>query len=205
MEVLFPVTGRAVASVVYASERRAPMPEVRRGSRPEEAFRAGVEAELENVHRIARETLDFKRKDIVVETPGPSTGALKTPRFEYRVEADVDAEDPDVAVWRRELALEGPGDPAAILAAFGDRLDTVLVRFAESLDVASVVDRLEARDEHGVQLDYDMRCRWCEVTVAGVPATVRLEGREMRVVPNAGTTVPVSELWGWVSTGALSG
>ena len=203
MDVLFPVTERAVASVVYASERRTPLVTSRRSGPPSaEVFQAAIETDLENAHRAARDVLNFKRKDIVIDLHG----VLKTPSFEYRVSVDIDPEDASSALWHREIAFTAGSEVAEdVLVAFKDLLDTVLVRFTEPLDVAAIVDRLESREGEPVSVDYDMRCRWCEVAVAGVPATVRLEGREMRVVPNAGTAVPVAELWNLVRKGAFSG
>ena len=165
----------------------------------DEALRTALETDLENAHRAARESLGFKRKDITVEIAGPAAGVLRTPAFEYRVEAE--AEDGD-ARWLREIAVTGV-EADRVLPIFADLLDTVLVRFAEPLEVAAIVDRLEARSDSSLRLDYDMRCRWCEVVFDGLPARVRLEGKEMRVVPEAGSSVPVTELWSWVREGGL--
>lgn len=203
MDAVLPVIGKAVASVRYASERRTVLPSRRRGPAPLETVRAALEDDLETAHRAARDRLGLKRKELRVEVDAPTAGALKAPAFEYRVAADLAANDPTQVRWYREIVVTVPLEStAAVLAAFADRLDSVLVRFTDELDIEAIVDRLEAVDDSRVRLDYDMRCRWCELTVAGVPARIRLEGREMRVLPNAGSAVAVTELWEWVRRGA---
>lgn len=195
MDSPFPLVDWAPERVRFRSESTRTIESPRRtritGPRPEVI--AALEEELAKFHRLAREKFGFRRVEMVTSFED-ETARLETPRFDFRLDALADPDDAERFRWVREVTprLQGSLDEE-VLALFGDELDTLVVRFAEVLDIAAVIDRIES-SESGLRVDYDLHCRWCEVRWNDVPAVLRLEGKEMTLVADAGRHLPLTDL-----------
>jgi hypothetical protein len=155
-----------------------------------------LEADLDRVHARSREVFGYKRRDLTVDQPEQGSARLTAPDFEYTVRILPTPDDASLAVWQREVMLAGDSEALAdgrISEVFGE-LDSVEYRFKNPLSIEDVVDRLEERDTHAVRVDYDSRCRWCEVSIEGLPATVRMENRSLVIRPRAGSSLSLADI-----------
>lgn len=207
MKKLIPVSWQSLSGVACSSERstRIKLPsgtsrsQVRADRVLAEIVQPELLAELERVHARVRSAFAYKRKDLSVECDEPGHARLLTPDFEFRLSVELDAEDPTVALWRREVLASGDSEllqDGRLVEVFGDDLDSVEYRFAQALKIDEVVDRIEEREEGGVSVDYDSRCTWCEVSIEGLPATVRLQDQQLVVRPLAGSSITLREILG---------
>lgn len=205
MKQLIPVSWQSLSAVACSSERvtRLKLPsgvsrsQLRADKVLSEIVQPELEAELERVHARVRTDFGYKRRDLSVEHEELGRVRLVTPDFEYRISVELDAEDLSQAVWRREVLVSGDSafvNDGRLASVFGEELDSVEYRFAQPLPIDDVVDKIEEREEGGVSVDYDSRCTWCEVSIDGLPATVRLQDRHLVVRPRAGSPITLREI-----------
>ncbi|MFN9719056.1 MAG: hypothetical protein ACK58L_10205 [Planctomycetota bacterium] len=132
-----------------------------------------------------RRALGFRRVDMNVSEPDGGVGTIVTPWFEYQISAGLASDDPAEVIWRRQLSdfrqpemmFETP-----VATAFGNLFDTVELLPASGLDVAGVIDQMEAAIPDGVTLDYDRTATWCLIGIKGVAGQVRLTADLMSLV-----------------------
>lgn len=181
METLLPSLVDRIQSVLLSSERHGTGKSRRQDPQPI------IEEDLGRVHARAREALGYKRKDLQVDLSEKNAGRLTTPDFEYLVRV---ADE----VWVREVSLPSLEAGSRLSGIFGEEMDTIVLRFKEPIDVAEVIDRAEGYPPEELKVDYDPQCRWCEISPAAVPATLRVENREIRVTPRPGTSPSLAQM-----------
>ncbi len=147
--------------------------------------RDDLQADLDAVYAAVRNHLGYKRKDVALTRPTDGAGAIRTPEFDYLVSVALAADDPSVVILRREVThLRTPGllRNADFQRAFGNAFQALSFEYAEPLDVAGLVDRLEEDSPTGVRLRCAADGSWCELDLAGFPGTVRVEGRRLDIL-----------------------
>lgn len=122
-----------------------------------------------------RRQLGFRRVDLNVSDPEAGIGTIQTPWFEYRLIATLAEDDVSEVEWRWQLSefpepvrLQEPG----IAQTFSSFFDTVEFLPAEPLDVAEIIDGIEASSPSGITIDYDRHTTWCTINIKGLNATL---------------------------------
>jgi hypothetical protein len=140
--------------------------------------KADVDAELDRTFDAVREQFGYKRKEL---DRGP--GVLRTPDFEYAVAADLDPDDPSVAVIRRDAGRlrDAAFVRSPAFVAFGKRFDSLVFEFAEPLDVTAFMDCLEDLPRSVATLHPAPDGKSCEVTLPGVAGRIVIERNALTV------------------------
>ena len=202
MNEISPLVGQKVLRVALTSERlnRSKLSSSARAAiNVSELLKSELTAELDQLHRRLRGELNYKRKEIVADLTDKNHGRLTTPDFDYTVSFAVLDDRGTEFQWTRELSFAPDLAEAMkdrLLLIFTDDLDTITLHFAQPIDVAELIDRVEAEASPTVKLDYDLNCEWCELEMSGVPATVRFQDRQLRVLRQPGTNVSLPEMFG---------
>jgi hypothetical protein len=147
--------------------------------------RDDLQADLDAVYAAVREHLGYKRKDVTLTPATDGTGSLRTPEFDYLVTVALAEDDPAAVVWRREVThLRSPEllRRPAFQAAFGNAFQALSFEYAEPLDVAGLVDRLEDEPPAGVRVRCAADGTWCELHLAGFPGTVRVARDRLDII-----------------------
>lgn len=206
MNELSPILKQQITKIALSSERivrHKGIGATRTKAFPDEVL-GEVSADLEHWHRRLREDLGYKRKEIDVDQSNPAVGRLSTNDFDYEVSLDLVSDKSSEIRWLRQISLvadrRGPLEDK-LVNVFSETFDTITVQFSQALDIAEVVDRIEEYEGNPFSLDYDLNCTWCELTIADVPAKVRLEGRELHVNRPAGTAVSLADLYRLIQPG----
>lgn len=136
-----------------------------------------LEDDLSATFAALKDAFRFKRRDLDKRGPDGGHGTLVTPGFDYNVWSELDADDPARVLFRREVTKIS--DPALVLSdafetVFGSSFEAVSVRSSSMIDVESVIDRIEDREDDSVRLDYDADCTYCEVSFEGRTAVARV-------------------------------
>jgi hypothetical protein len=196
MNELSPTFGQNLRSIVFSSESTTRL----KGASakfPSENVKENIQSDLEALHARVRKQFGYKRKDIEFDLSEPEVGRLRTPDFEYRLRATIGDERNAEVTWVREFDLLNRSAPLSdrrTLDLLGDELDTITLTFSTPLDIADVIDRIEDVEPPDVDLEYDLQCRWCELSLKGVPAVLRLEGSELKLRRQAGRQIQVDEM-----------
>ena len=127
--------------------------------------------ELDERFEEFRRQLKFKRVEISVSDPLSGVGQISTPWFDYHVSAIHDVNDATSVIWRRQLSefrqidkLDSP----ELTSVFGTTFDTVELSPPAAIDVAALIDQIEAEADARISLDYDRQTTWCAVTIRGI-------------------------------------
>jgi hypothetical protein len=147
--------------------------------------RDDLQADLDAAYAAVREHLGFKRKDVTLTPAADGAGSLRTPDFDYLVNLKLSEDDPAAVVWRREVThLRSPDllRRPSFQAAFGNAFQALMFEYAEPLDVAGLVDRLEEAPPAGVRVRCAADGSWCELELAGFPGTVRVERNQLHIL-----------------------
>jgi len=161
----------------------------------DELLKDEVRTDLESFHARVRRELGYKRKDVSFELEEPGEGMLQTPDFDYRISASVSPERAGEVTWSREVALRsGLATDPALVNALGEELDTVIIRFSTPLEVTEIIDRIEEQDNADYQVEYDLGCEWCEISIRTIPATVRVSRSELRIYRQPGTPLSLQDM-----------
>lgn len=148
-----------------------------------------IKTDLDAVVAVAREHLDYKRKDIDLIADGDGVGTVRTPDFEYTVRADLDKDDPSRVAWRREVGSFT--DPAFVRGAgfdavFGKLFDQLAFEFAHPIEVDALIDRLEDSPPKGVKINVAADGGACDITLAGFVGRVVVDRTSLTVRGRAG-------------------
>lgn len=144
---------------------------------------AEIKADLDARFQAVREAFGFKRKELEASSED-GAGYLRTPYFEYRVQVELDPNDPACVLWRRELAALSEfgliGKPA-FRSAFGSTFDILSLEFRKSIDVEKLIDRMESATANGLKVVCPSDSTWCEIIVEGLRGAVRIEPHVVRI------------------------
>lgn len=136
-----------------------------------------LQADLDKVHAELRDAFKFKRLDLQVDGPIDGSGTIITPGFSYSYGVRLNPRDPSEVIWRREVVDLADADQAAskpFAAVFEEAFDTVSLAPSEPLDVAALIDRIEALEDPRVSLDYDRETTWCKITIRGISGEIKV-------------------------------
>ncbi len=139
------------------------------------AAAADIKVDLDNTFEMIRQEFGYKRKDLDVSAERDGLGFIRTPDFEYTVTANVNPEEPEEVIWRRELSrLSGPEfiRTAAFQNVFGTMFNRLVFEFTQPVDVADFVDRIEETPPEGVKVSVASDSGAAEVTLAGFAGQV---------------------------------
>jgi hypothetical protein len=169
-----------------------------------------IRLRLEEVHSKMRKELGFKRRDVSADFEEPLTGRLITNDFTYSLRAEISPDRAGDVHWICELNFSD-GDrlssDSPVLSLLAEELDTLVVSLSRDIDIAQWIDLIEDRIDDqrtsGISLDYDLDCRWCELSIKGVPVQIRLERREIRMNRQPGTSLAPSKMLALLLTSVL--
>lgn len=125
-----------------------------------------------------RQHFQFKRMDLKVTEPENGFGAISTPWFEYRITVTHCSSDVTEAVWRRQVS--DFHDVESLLSSqfasvFGRLFNTVEFYAPEAIDIESLIDSLEARNDSDLHVEYDRTATWCSLTTSRIPGELSVE------------------------------
>lgn len=129
-----------------------------------------LKADLDAMFDMIRETFNYKRKDVEVSAESDGSGFIRTPDFEYTIVVEVNPEEPTAVIWRREVGRLSDPDfvrSEGFAAVFGSSFDKLVFEFAEPVDVAAFVDRIEDKPPEGVKVSVASGSDLAEVKLAG--------------------------------------
>ena len=150
-----------------------------------------IKADLDATFEQLREAFGYKRKDLDASAERDGLGFIRTPDFEYTVGVEVNPADPGEVVWRREVGRLT--DPALVrsegfAAVFGTVFDRLVFEFAEPVDVAGLVDRIEESPPEGVKVTVASGSDAAELRLAGFAGRVTVTPRAVEVEGRAGSS-----------------
>ena len=137
-----------------------------------------IREEIEETFNQLREHLGFKRKDLEATAEKEGLGFIRTPVFDYTLQASLDGNDPGIVHWLREIThiqdpelLRSPG----FQSIFGTTFDTLHFEFNQPISLIDFVDEFEESPIKGVRLRTSIDGSSCELTLDGFIGTLRLE------------------------------
>jgi hypothetical protein len=136
-----------------------------------------LKSDIDQMFDMIREAFNYKRKDLEVSAERDGVGFIRTPDFEYTITVEVDPEEPTSVVWRREVGrLNAPEfvRSEGFVSVFGSAFDKLVFEFAEPVDVAAFVDRIEDKPPEGVKVIVASGSDTAEVKLAGHAGRIAL-------------------------------
>ena len=150
-----------------------------------------IKTDLDETFDMIRESFAYKRKDLDVSAERDGLGFIRTPDFEYTVTVEVNPEEPTDVIWRREVSrLADPGfvRSEAFTAVFGTAFDKLVFEFAQPLDVAEFVDRIEENPVEGAKVMVASGSDAAEVKLAGFTGRVSVTRDAVTIEGRSGAT-----------------
>ncbi len=136
-----------------------------------------ISGDLDQRFAEFRQRLGFRRVDLAVSDPDAGVGTIQTPWFEYRILATLASDDVTEVEWRWQLSEFPEPDrlnDQGVAQTFSGFFDTVEFLPNEPLDIAEIIDQIEASSPTGITLDYDRHATWCSVIIKGLGATLTM-------------------------------
>jgi hypothetical protein len=160
-----------------------------------EAFIAKISSDevgedLDKILIALRAAFNFKRKELEVRT-GDGGGSIITPYFDYDVTVSLNPNDTSEVIWRRQVL--NIREPDMVLTeefdeAFAGVFDTLEFSANKTIDIPSIVDQIEDLDADEISVSYDKSLDWCEITVNGMDATIRVTPDAISVTRHSGNS-----------------
>jgi len=136
-----------------------------------------ISGDLDERFAEFRRHMGFRRVDLNVSDPDSGVGTIQTPWFEYRIIATLSSDDVTEVEWRWQLSEFSEPDrlnDQGVAQAFSGFFDTVEFHPSEPLDIADIIDQIEATSQTGITLDYDRHATWCSIIIKGLGATLTM-------------------------------
>jgi hypothetical protein len=143
-----------------------------------------IRADLDRIHDAARERFGYRRKDVEITVGQDGCGVLHVPDFEYTVCADLDPDDPSRLTWRREVGRFANPEfvcASGFSAVFGPAFDQLVFEFAQPVDVAGFVDRIEDDPPEGAKVAAASDGSACEIALTGFAGVVTVRRHAMTI------------------------
>ena len=150
-----------------------------------------LKADVDQMFDMIREQFNYKRKDLEVSAERDGFGFIRTPDFEYTVAVEVNADEPTSVVWRREVGRLNDPDfirSENFAAVFGTAFDKLVFEFAEPVDVAAFVDRIEDKPPEGVKVSVASGSDVAEIKLAGHTGRIGLTRDAVTIEGRTGAT-----------------
>jgi len=143
-----------------------------------------IRSDIEEIYAALRENMSFKRKDLEASTETDGSGFIRTPLFDYNVQVRLDANDPSMVIWRREVC--NLHDPMAVQSApfqavFGNTFDRLVFEFATPLDVGQLVDHIEESSPVGVKVRLTSDEQNCVITLDGFAGSILIDRQTLQI------------------------
>lgn len=148
--------------------------------------------EAEALFQSARKEMDYKRKDLSLSL-GSGQATLNAKDFSLEIAYRLSTDDP--SSYESCWSLSGFQETAflrgdACSSVFADRFDELVFSLKKGAPVETVIDAIEALEEHPLQVDYPSDCSHCLLSVEGVDAQVRFNGAELSMLfPRRGAPI----------------
>jgi len=157
-----------------------------------------LKADVDAMFDRIRETFNYKRKDLEASAERDGFGFIRTPDFEYTVSVEVNPEEPTSVIWRREVGRLAGADfvrSEGFGAVFAESFDRLAFEFAEPVDVAAFVDRLEDKPLEGVKVNVASGSDVAEVKLAGHAGRIALSRGAVSIEGRGGATAGLLDLF----------
>ncbi len=132
-----------------------------------------LEGQLNDITRLLRTELNYKRKDIVAGLDG-NTGMISTPTFTYTLTVELDPQNPMQIIWQREITeiskLDIIADPE-FSEQIGDHYQQTQFHTASPVSIEALIDTLEEND---VDLDYPHDAATCTLLLPQIQGHILL-------------------------------
>ena len=150
-----------------------------------------LKSDVDAAFDMIREQFNYKRKDLEVSAERDGFGFIRTPDFEYTVTVEVDPDSPTDVIWRREVGRLHDPDfvrSEGFAAVFGAAFDKLVFEFAEPVDVAAFVDRIEDKPPDGVKVSVASGSDVAEVKLAGYTGRIGVTRDAVTIEGRTGAT-----------------
>jgi hypothetical protein len=157
---------------------------------------ADIKADLDNMFDMIREQFGYKRKDLDVSAERDGMGFIRTPEFEYTVSLAVNSEDPTEVTWQREIGRLSGAEfvrSAGFQAVFGSMFDRLVFEFAEPVDVADFVDRIEDSPPEGVKVGLTSDANAAEIALMGFAGRITMTPEAVIIQGHTGSSANLLE------------
>lgn len=157
---------------------------------------ADIKADLDNTFDMVREQFGYKRKDLDVSAERDGQGFIRTPDFEYTVSLHVNEDEPSEVIWRREVGrLSGPDfvKSEGFRNIFAPMFDRLVFEFAQPVDVADFVDRIEDSPPEGVKIGVASDANEAQVVLAGFAGKVTVTPQSVTIQGRTGSSASLLE------------
>ncbi len=144
-----------------------------------------INDDVEAVFQALRKKFNLKRVEAKVSKPEPGWGVIETPHFVYAVGVQLDPDDISLIWWERSIRqIENPEiiGKAVFASVFDSVFDRIEFTFTEPIDLATWIDRIEAREDRRIELNYDSGLTHCSMSVLGIDANIHITASEFSVV-----------------------
>lgn len=144
-----------------------------------------LRALLEETASRLRQELGYRRRQLRPSNPVAGEASIITPDFAVHLSVEQLADSPGMARFRRMIS--DIADPAclaweSLTAAFPQGFTSLHQRSTAPTDVAALIDMLEEADVPAiVKIDYPMNLAYCELTLAGLTGTVRINAEGIAI------------------------
>jgi hypothetical protein len=157
---------------------------------------ADIKSDLDIMFDTIREQFGYKRKDLDVSAERDGLGFIRTPEFEYTISLTVNADDPTEVTWRREVGRLSGSEfvrSTGFQSVFGSLFDKLVFEFAQPVDVADFVDRIEENPLEGVKITVESDANTAEVVLQGYSGKITVEPEAVVIQGQAGTPASLLE------------
>lgn len=144
-----------------------------------------LQRELNSMLASLREAFGFKRMDLQSNFTDDGHATIITPYFSYTVDVALNEEDVSEVIWRQEV--NDIKEPDQILSdefeeVFLKTFDTIEFTLPNSVDIPTLIDRIEQLDDEQISVDYDAEVSWCSIAIQGENAKIHLTPSTMEIV-----------------------
>ncbi|MBA4017182.1 MAG: hypothetical protein C0483_08420 [Pirellula sp.] len=144
-----------------------------------------IKDDLDSVYQSLKNSFHFTRREISASEPLDGSGTIVTPYFNYSVSVTLNPNSLSEVIWTR--TVDAIKQPDQILSdAFGEVFDNVFDTLEFSLpaevEVADLIDAVEAAKNPHLKVTYDRDCTYCDLEIAGSAEAVRMTADTLSIV-----------------------
>jgi hypothetical protein len=137
-----------------------------------------INDEVEKIHTRIRANMNYKRKDMIVDT-----GHIVTPDFEFWAQCAQDPDDPAMAVISHRLTNILPSiiDDDRFNKVFERSFDDITFKFRKEVDIEDLIDQLEELGAKNIKPDYPADCSYCDLAIEGSDLKIRISAKTVTI------------------------
>ena len=140
--------------------------------------------DLDDLYRKLKDQFGFKRRNLIVSDPVDGSAGIQTDAFHYQVNLLVCPESIEHVIWQRCICFIQQVEilsRSEFQTVFGDRMDRLCVDLDSDIDITDVIDHFEDLAPEDIEIDYDRQATWCELTIHGSTAKMRIQSDQFVV------------------------